>query len=39
VANVSWTMMFDVVEVSVLAQSTSDHHPIVVDFSNNKDIR
>jgi len=38
VANVSCTLMFDVVGVSVLAWSILDHHPIVVDFSNNRDI-
>jgi hypothetical protein len=38
VANMGWNELFDVVEVSVLAQSQSEHHPIIVDFSSTKDI-
>lgn len=38
VANVSWTLMFDVVEVNVMARSSSDHHPILVNFSYTRDV-
>jgi hypothetical protein len=39
VANLGWTEIFNVVEVSVLARVQSDHHPLLVDFSSNYDIK
>jgi len=39
VANVSWTLMFDVVDVNVLARSSLNHHPILVNFSHTRDVR
>jgi hypothetical protein len=39
VANMGWTVLFDVIEVHVLARSQSDHHPILVDFSSTQDIK
>jgi hypothetical protein len=39
VANNNWSMLFDVVEVNVLARSSSDHNPLLMSFSNTKDIQ
>jgi len=39
VANLGWTEIFNVVEVSVLARVQSDHHPLLVEFSSNHDIK
>jgi hypothetical protein len=38
-AKMGWTVLFDVVEVSVLARSQSDHHPILVEFSSTQNIK
>lgn len=39
VANGEWTNLFDVVEVHVLRRSKSDHHPLLVSFSNSRDVK
>jgi endonuclease/exonuclease/phosphatase family metal-dependent hydrolase len=39
VANGEWTNLFDVVEVHVLPRSKSDHHPLLVSFSNSRDVK
>jgi len=39
VANGGWTNLFDVVEVQVLARCISDHNPLLVSFSNTRDIQ
>jgi hypothetical protein len=38
VANASWSAKFNIVEVSVLAQASSDHHPFLLICFNNRDI-
>jgi len=37
VANVEWCSIFNVVEVAVLANSCSDHNPLLVSFSHTND--
>jgi endonuclease/exonuclease/phosphatase family metal-dependent hydrolase len=39
VANGEWTNLFNVVEVLVLPRSKSDHHPLLVSFSNSRDVK
>jgi hypothetical protein len=39
VANVGWTNLFDVVKVRVLARCISNHNPLLVSFSNTRDIK
>lgn len=39
VANAEWSSIFNVVEVSVLACSSSDHNPLQVRFSNSNDLK
>ncbi|XP_062174673.1 uncharacterized protein LOC133879886 [Alnus glutinosa] len=38
VSNVEWNRIFDTVEVEVLARISSDHHPLLVHFSNSQEI-
>jgi len=38
IANAEWCLIFNVVDVSVLPRCFSDHNPIVVSFSNTRDV-
>jgi hypothetical protein len=38
-ANQVWTALYNVVEVNVLPRYSSDHHPLLVDFSHTQDVR
>jgi hypothetical protein len=38
-ANSDWCLLFNVVEVSILSQCFSDHNPILVSFSHNREVR
>jgi hypothetical protein len=38
-ANPSWTVLFDVVDVTVLPRCSLDHHPLLVDFSHTHDVK
>jgi hypothetical protein len=38
VANVNWRMMFEDMEVQVMARRSSDHHPILLNLVNNKKL-
>ncbi|XP_062145264.1 uncharacterized protein LOC133852511 [Alnus glutinosa] len=37
--NPSWTVLYDVVDVTVLPRCSSDHHPLLVDFSHTQDVK
>jgi len=39
VANGDWSNIYDVVEVNVLPRNVSDHHPLLVSFSNSRDVK
>jgi ribonuclease HI len=39
VANGEWTNLFNVVEVFVLPRRKSDHNPLLVAFSNSRDVK
>jgi hypothetical protein len=39
VANSYWCLMFNVVEVSVLSRCFSNHSPILVSSSHNREVR
>jgi hypothetical protein len=38
-ANKEWTVYYNVVKVNVLHRSSSDHNPLLVDFSHTQDVR
>jgi len=38
-ANQAWTAIYNVVKVNVLHRCSSDHHPLLVDFSHSQDVR
>lgn len=39
VANGDWSNLYDVVEVNVLPRNISDHNPLLVSFSNTRDVQ
>jgi len=39
VANAAWSKCFNLTEVEVLARVSSDHHPLLVNFSKTQDIQ